>query len=235
KQEIAASFCISGHPMLPARCGKPSRGLVEGHGENRQVSIFRHDRSRLAGAGPGQLREFFPEKPVSCLWSLAGTIVADSDKRPDKDRAEFFTPRRAWKALQTQWSRAEGGAEGFPLEQITKTSHEGRSHMKQFLAILAASIFLVSAVSALYAAQEDRKVGFVGEQKTPGENTNSNIKSGAVSESRGEKEDRKVGFVGEQKSGHKKTPSNVKSGPVPESREAKEDRKVGFVGEQKTK
>jgi hypothetical protein len=36
--------------------------------------------------------------------------------------------------------------------------------MKRFLVILVASIFLGSAV---YAAEEDRKVGFTGEQKTP--------------------------------------------------------------------
>jgi hypothetical protein len=38
--------------------------------------------------------------------------------------------------------------------------------MKRFLGILVASMFLGSAV---YAAEEDRKVGFVGEQKTPDE------------------------------------------------------------------
>lgn len=67
--------------------------------------------------------------------------------------------------------------------------------MKRFLGILVVSMFLGSAA---YAAQEDRKVGFVGEQKTPGERTKYNVKSGPVPESRGSKEDRKVGFVGEQ-------------------------------------
>jgi len=36
--------------------------------------------------------------------------------------------------------------------------------MKRFLVILVASMFLSSAV---YAAEEDRKVGVEGEQKTP--------------------------------------------------------------------
>jgi len=103
--------------------------------------------------------------------------------------------------------------------------------MKRFLGILVASMFLGSAV---YAAEEDRKVGFVGEQKTPDEKTKSDVKSGPVPKSRESKEDRKVGFVGEQKTPDKKTKSDVKSGSAPESRESKEDRKVGFVGEQKT-
>ena len=68
--------------------------------------------------------------------------------------------------------------------------------MKRFLVILVVSMFLGSAV---YAAEEDRKVGFTGEQKTPDENTNSNTKSGTVTESQVPKEDRKVGFTGEQK------------------------------------
>lgn len=68
--------------------------------------------------------------------------------------------------------------------------------MKRFLVILVVSMFLGSAV---YAAEEDRKVGFTGEQQTPGEKTNSNTKSGTVPESRAGTEDRKAGFVGEQK------------------------------------
>ena len=68
--------------------------------------------------------------------------------------------------------------------------------MKRFLGILVASMFLGSAV---YAAEEDRKVGFVGEQKTPDEKTKSDVKSGPVSKSPAKTEDRKVGFVGEQK------------------------------------
>ena len=68
--------------------------------------------------------------------------------------------------------------------------------MKRFLVILVVSMFLGSAV---YAAEEDRKVGFTGEQKTPDENTNSNTKSGTVPKSRAGTEDRKVGFTGEQK------------------------------------
>jgi hypothetical protein len=36
--------------------------------------------------------------------------------------------------------------------------------MKRFLVILVVSMFLGSAV---YAAEQDRKVGIVGEQKTP--------------------------------------------------------------------
>jgi hypothetical protein len=102
--------------------------------------------------------------------------------------------------------------------------------MKRFIVILVASMFLGSAA---YAAEEDRKVGFVGEQRTPDEETRSDVKSGLVPESRGSKEDRKVGFVGEQRTPDEETRSDVKSGPVPESRESKEDRKVGFVGEQK--
>jgi hypothetical protein len=61
-----------------------------------------------------------------------------------------------------------------------------------------ASMFLGSAA---YAAQEDRKVGIVGEQKTPDEATKSDVKSsGSVpAKSRASKEDRKVGFTGEEK------------------------------------
>ena len=73
--------------------------------------------------------------------------------------------------------------------------------MNRFLGILVASMFLGSAV---YAAEEDRKVGFVGEQKTPGKKTKSDVKSGSVPKSRAETEDRKVGFEGEQKTPEKK-------------------------------
>ena len=73
--------------------------------------------------------------------------------------------------------------------------------MKRFLVILVASMFLSSAV---YAAEEDRKVGFEGEQKTPDEKTNSKTKSGPVPKSRAETEDRKVGVEGEQKTPDKK-------------------------------
>ena len=52
------------------------------------------------------------------------------------------------------------------LEQVTKPINEGRSYMKRLLGILVASMFLGTAA---YAAQEDRKVGFVGKQKTPDE------------------------------------------------------------------
>jgi hypothetical protein len=72
--------------------------------------------------------------------------------------------------------------------------------MKRFLGILVASMFLGSAV---YAAEEDRKVGFEGEQKT-GQKTKSAVKSGPTPESRESKEDRKVGFEGEQKTPDKK-------------------------------
>ena len=82
------------------------------------------------------------------------------------------------------------------LEQVTKTINEGRSYMKRFLVILVASMVLSSAA---YAAQEDRKVGFTGEQKTSAGKTKSGVKSGTVTESQGSKEDRKVGFTGEQK------------------------------------
>ena len=73
--------------------------------------------------------------------------------------------------------------------------------MKRFLGILVASMFLGSAV---YAAEEDRKVGFEGEQKTPDKKTKSDVKSGSVPKSRAETEDTKVGFVGEQKTPDKK-------------------------------
>jgi hypothetical protein len=68
--------------------------------------------------------------------------------------------------------------------------------MKRFLGILVASMVLGSAA---YAAEEDRKVGIVGEQKTAGKKTKSDVKSGSVPKSRESKEDRKVGFEGEQK------------------------------------
>ena len=77
--------------------------------------------------------------------------------------------------------------------------------MKHFLVILVVSMFLGSAAHAQEtvpksrAETEDRRVGFVGEQKTPEEENNSNIESGTVPESRALTEDRKVGFVGEQR------------------------------------
>jgi hypothetical protein len=86
--------------------------------------------------------------------------------------------------------------------------------MKRFLGILVASMFLGSAGYAAESGsvpesrgeKEDRKVGFEGEQKTPGAKakSKSDVKSGPVPESRGEKEDRKVGFEGEQKTPDKK-------------------------------
>jgi len=87
--------------------------------------------------------------------------------------------------------------------------------MKHFLVILVVSMFLGSAARAAQAQDtqgsvapsraetEDRKVGFVGEQKTPGEKNKSDVQSGTVPPSRAETEDRKVGFTGEQK-----TPDN---------------------------
>ena len=87
------------------------------------------------------------------------------------------------------------------LEQVTKTINEGRLYMKRFLGILVVSMFLGSAA---YAAEEDRKVGIVGEQKTPDKKTKSDVKSGPAPESRGSKEDRKVGIVGEQTTPDKK-------------------------------
>jgi hypothetical protein len=72
--------------------------------------------------------------------------------------------------------------------------------MKRFLGILVAFMFLGSAAYAAEppapksrAETEDRKVGFEGEQKTPGQET----KGGAAPKTR--PEDRKVGFEGEQK------------------------------------
>jgi hypothetical protein len=100
--------------------------------------------------------------------------------------------------------------------------------MKRFLVILVVSMFLGSAV---YAAEEDRKVGFTGEQKTPDENTNSNTKSGTVPKSRAGTEDRKVGFTGEQKTGEKAKSADTKAGPASERKTP--DRKVGFTGEEK--
>jgi hypothetical protein len=82
------------------------------------------------------------------------------------------------------------------LERGNENINEGRSYMKRFLGILVASMFLGSAV---YAAEQDRKVGIVGEQKTPDEKTKSDVKSGPAPESPGSKQDRKVGIVGEQK------------------------------------
>ena len=79
--------------------------------------------------------------------------------------------------------------------------------MKRYLGILMASMFLGSAgyaaesgsVPESRGAKEDRKVGFEGDQKTPGAKAKSDAKSGPVPESRGAKEDRKVGFEGDQK------------------------------------
>ena len=70
--------------------------------------------------------------------------------------------------------------------------------MKRFLSIVVASMFLGSAV---YAAQEDRKVGIVGEQKTPDEAPSlmSRAVAPCPAKSRASKEDRKVGFTGEEK------------------------------------
>ena len=67
--------------------------------------------------------------------------------------------------------------------------------MKRFLGILVVSMFLGSAA---HAAEADRKVGIVGEEKKADEKTKSDVKSGPTPESRGSKEDRKVGIVGEQ-------------------------------------
>jgi len=56
-----------------------------------------------------------------------------------------------------------------------KPFNEGRSYMKRFLGVLVVSMFLGSAAHAQEtvpksrAETEDRKVGFVGEQKTPSE------------------------------------------------------------------
>ena len=52
--------------------------------------------------------------------------------------------------------------EFYSFGTVTTTINEGRSYMKRFLVILVASIFL----GAVYAAEEDRRVGFTGEQKT---------------------------------------------------------------------
>ena len=76
--------------------------------------------------------------------------------------------------------------------------------MKRFLGILVVSMFLGLAAHAQdvpksRAETEDRKVGFVGEQKTPDEEINSNTNISPVTESRALTEDRRVGFVGEQK------------------------------------
>lgn len=60
---------------------------------------------------------------------------------------------------------SEGGRHGsYSFGTGNENINEGRSYMKRFLVILVASMFLGSAA---YAAQEDRKVGFTGEQKTP--------------------------------------------------------------------
>jgi hypothetical protein len=100
--------------------------------------------------------------------------------------------------------------------------------MKRFLAILVASTFLGSAA---YAAESDRKVGIVGEEKKADEKAkSSDAKSGPVPERK--TGDRKVGIVGEEKKVDEKgKSSDAKSGPAPERKTG--DRKVGIVGEEK--
>ena len=101
--------------------------------------------------------------------------------------------------------------------------------MKRFLGIVVACIFLASAA---YAAEGDRKVGIVGEEKKADEKVKSDTKAGPVSEKKAR--DRKVGIVGEEKKPGEKAKSDTKAGPASESRGSKQDRKVGFEGEQKT-
>jgi hypothetical protein len=115
---------------------------------------------------------------------------------------------------------------------MTNHFNEGESYMKRFLGILVASMFVSSAV---YAAETiDRRVGFVGEQRTPDEEIKSNATSGPVAKSRAETEDRRVGFVGEQRTPDEEIKSNATSGPVAKSRAESEDRRVGFGGEERT-
>jgi len=128
----------------------------------------------------------------------------------------------------TEWRATANRSYSFG--KCDKPLSKGDHKMKRFLGIVVASMFLGSAV---YAAQEDRKVGIVGEQKTPDEATKSDVKSsGSVpDESRGSKEDRKVGFTGEQKTGEKAKSADTKAGPASERKTP--DRKVGFTGEEK--
>jgi hypothetical protein len=97
--------------------------------------------------------------------------------------------------------------------------------MKRFLVILVASMFLGSAA---YAAESDRKVGIVGEEKKADEKAkSSDAKSGPVTERK--TGDRKVGIVGEEKKADEKAAGA--KGPAPERKTG--DRKVGIVGEEK--
>ena len=72
--------------------------------------------------------------------------------------------------------------------------------MKRFLAILVASMFLGSAA---YAAESDRKVGIVGEEKKADEKGKSAGAKGPAPERK--TGDRKVGIVGEEKKADEKT------------------------------
>ena len=67
--------------------------------------------------------------------------------------------------------------------------------MKRFLGILIASMFVASAA---YAAEPDKKVGIVGEEKkTDGKAKAADTKGGAMGEKKAG--DKKVGIVGEEK------------------------------------
>src|SRR6266511_1393101 len=97
--------------------------------------------------------------------------------------------------------------------------------MKRFLGILVASMFLGSAA---YAAESDRKVGIVGEQKEADEKAKSaDVKGAPAHETK--KRDSKVGFVGDEKKADEKAKSTgAKGAAAPETK--KRDSKVGFEG-----
>jgi hypothetical protein len=98
--------------------------------------------------------------------------------------------------------------------------------MKRFLGILIASIFLASAA---YAAEGDKKVGVVGEEKKAGEKA-ADTKGGAMGERKAG--DKKVGVVGEEKKADGKAKSaDTKAGAMGEKKAG--DKKVGIVGEEK--
>ena len=97
--------------------------------------------------------------------------------------------------------------------------------MKRFLGILIASMFLASAA---YAAEGDKKVGVVGEEKKDSKAAES--KGGATGERKAG--DKKAGIVGEEKKTDGKAKSaDTKAGAMGERKAG--DKKVGIVGEEK--
>src|SRR5262245_61568952 len=97
--------------------------------------------------------------------------------------------------------RVEGHAMGLFILKINTKRVSNK--MKRFLGILVASMFLASVA---YAAEPDRKVGIVGEEKKADEKAKSDSKTGATPERK--TGDSKVGFVGEEKKAGEKTKSD---------------------------